>query len=164
MKVAEEALDHASTCVALPNKLPHAREPHRDQRKLRRGEETIKGNERENANEAHSKHIWVEFASDGIVAAEARLDSRCRVKCQHQHRQDRFAEAALELEAKRELQIALAAFGEYFAEGRRICGIKTDVGGSAATAAAAPIRVVPHVKSFRAKLKAETLVYGNGLE
>ena len=75
-----------------------------------------------------------------------------------------LSNAALKLQAKRELQIALTAFGEHFAEGRGIGGVETYIRSAAATAAPAPIRVVPNVKGFCTELKPETLIHGNGFE
>src|SRR6266849_9736152 len=75
-----------------------------------------------------------------------------------------LTEAALKLEAEGELQIALAPLGKYFAEGRGIGGVEADIGRAAATAAAAPIWVVPDVEGFGAELEAEPFVDRNGLE
>src|SRR6266849_8347094 len=77
---------------------------------------------------------------------------------------------ALELQAKRELQIALAlsggaaAFVEYLAEGRGIGRVEADIGRPAATAVAAPIRVVPDVVGFGAELETKPFVDRDGLE
>ena len=51
-------LNNAGAGVALAHQLAHAREAHRDQRELRRGKETVKRDQRENANEANSEHKW----------------------------------------------------------------------------------------------------------
>jgi len=45
----------------LAHKLPYARKAHRDQRELRRGKETVKRDQRENANEANSEHGSVDL-------------------------------------------------------------------------------------------------------
>lgn len=78
--------------------------------------------------------------------------------------------AASELKAERELQVALAlsgraaAFRENFAKGLGIGRIETDIGSAAAAAIAAPIRMVPHVVGLGAELEAEPLVDGNSFE
>ncbi len=83
---------------------------------------------------------------------------------------DGVADAALELEAQRQLQIALAlsrgaaAFVEYFAEGRGILRVEADIGRAAAPAVAAPIRMVPDVVGFGAELEAKAFVDGDSLE
>ena len=79
-------------------------------------------------------------------------------------------QVALELQAKRELKVALAlaraatAFGEYFAEGRGVGGIEADIGRAAAAAVAAPIRMVPHVVRFSTELEPELFVNWDGFE
>ena len=79
-------------------------------------------------------------------------------------------DVASELKAERKLQVALAlsgraaAFGENLAKGLGIGRIETDTGSAAATAIAAPIRMVPNVVGLGAELEAEPLVEGNGLE
>src|SRR5258707_3514076 len=66
----------------------------------------------------------------------------------------------LEVEAERELEIALAAayaggFGQDLAEGGAVVGIEADVGGAAAAAATAPVRVVDEIEGFGAELEAD---------
>jgi hypothetical protein len=81
-----------------------------------------------------------------------------------------ITQPSLELQAKRELQVALAlpgaaaALREYFAEGRGVGGVETNIGCAAATAVAAPIRMIPDIVSFGAELEAKAFVDGNGLE
>src|SRR6266403_1170842 len=76
----------------------------------------------------------------------------------------------LEVEAQRELQIALAltraaaTFGEYFPKGRGVSGVKPDVGCSPAAAIAAPIRVVPNVVRLGPELESYALCNREGLE
>ena len=55
-------------------------------------------------------------------------------------------------------------FGKHFAKGGEIGRIKADIGGAAATAVAAPIRVVPHVVGFGAELEANAFVDRDGFE
>src|SRR5712671_3477738 len=77
---------------------------------------------------------------------------------------------ALELQAKRELKVALAlaraatAFGEYFAESGGVGGVEADIGRAAAAAVAAPIRMVPDVVRFGAELEAKLFVNWDRLE
>ena len=64
---------------------------------------------------------------------------------------------SLEVEAEGELEVALAAgyaaaLGQDLAESGEVVGIEADVGGAAAAAAAAPVRVVDEVEGFGAEL------------
>src|ERR1700756_5241985 len=76
----------------------------------------------------------------------------------------------LELDAQRELEIALAlagaaaAFGEHFAKRGGVGRVQADICSAAATAIAAPIRMIPDVVRFGTELEAEVLVDGNSLE
>lgn len=81
----------------------------------------------------------------------------------------RLHQRALEIEAQRELQIALAAadatsLGQYFPEGIEVGGVKSDIGGPAAPAPAAPIRMVEKVEGLGAELKSSLLVNAEVLE
>src|SRR5205814_6196843 len=75
-----------------------------------------------------------------------------------------------EIEAQRELQIALAAaagattFGKHFAKCGEVGRVKADIGGAAATSVAAPVGMVPDVVSFRAELKSDGFVEWKTLE
>ena len=98
------------------------------------------------------------------------VPSTCGQKQASQPNPWRTLSPALELQAKGELQIALAlaggaaAFGEYFTEGRWILRVEADIGRTAATTVAAPIRMVPDVVGFGAELEAKALVHGDSLE
>ena len=76
----------------------------------------------------------------------------------------------LELHTERELQVAFtlagaaAALRQDFSEGGGVRRVQADVGGAAATAVAAPVRMVPHVVSFGAELEAQVLVHRECLE
>jgi threonine/homoserine efflux transporter RhtA len=63
---------------------------------------------------------------------------------------------------------AAAAFGLYFAEGRRVGRVEANIGCAAATLVAAPVaapvRVIPDVARFGAELEAEPFVDRDGLE
>ena len=69
-----------------------------------------------------------------------------------------------ELRPQRELEVALAAFGKDFSEGRSASRIQSDIGGATATATTAPIRMVPDVECFGAELEAKPFIHGNSLE
>jgi hypothetical protein len=76
---------------------------------------------------------------------------------------------ALEVEAQRELQIPLAAadatsLGQYLPEGVEVGWVESDIGGPAAPAAAAPIRMVNKVEGLGAELKSSLLVNSEVLE
>jgi hypothetical protein len=75
----------------------------------------------------------------------------------------------LEIEAQRELQIALAtahpsAFCEHFSEGIEIGGIESDVRCTVASAPTAPVGMVDEIESFGAELKASLLTNSEILE
>src|SRR5260370_32164579 len=101
--------------------------------------------------------------------------SRCEPRLGKSRQASTAAEAdlprqLLELEAKRELQIALAlsggaaAFGEYFAESLGVGRVEADIGCAVATAIGAPIRMVPDIVGFGAELEAKAFVDGDSLE
>ena len=76
---------------------------------------------------------------------------------------------SLEVEAQRELQIALAAadatsLGKYFSESIEIGGVKSDIRGPIAPATAAPIRMIDKVEGLGAELKPSLLINGKVLE
>ena len=58
MEIAQQDLNNASPGVTLAHQLAHARKAHRYQREFRRGKKTVKRDQRENANEANSEHVW----------------------------------------------------------------------------------------------------------
>src|SRR5258708_35698989 len=113
MQIPEQSLDDTGAEMAFGGELAHAREAHSDQGEFSRGEKTIKRDEREDAYKADGEHKSVGIAPGRIVAAGARLDLGSRAKHQHrrQHRTNRVDDAALEVEAQGELQVAFAASG-----------------------------------------------------
>jgi hypothetical protein len=56
MQIPEQALDDAGADIAFAGELAHAREAHGDQGEFRRRKKTIKRDERQDTNEADSKH------------------------------------------------------------------------------------------------------------
>jgi hypothetical protein len=56
MHVAQQLFNDSRARVALLHQLPHARKPHRDQRKFRGRKKTVKRYQNEYTNEAHCNH------------------------------------------------------------------------------------------------------------
>ncbi len=113
VQIPEQALDDAGADITFAGELAHARQAHGDQGEFSRRKKAVERDQREDAYEADGEHKSVGIAPGRIVAAGARLDLGSRAKHQHrrQHRTNRVDDAALEVEAQGELQVAFAASG-----------------------------------------------------
>src|ERR1700720_2571102 len=109
MQIPEQALDDAGAGVAFAAEVAPTQQPNSDQGESSRRKKAVERDQREDAYKADGEHKWVGIAPGRIVAAGARLDLGSRAKRHCRDPRNRVADAALEVEAQRELQVAFAA-------------------------------------------------------